>query len=116
MIKVQNIQSGEVINVLNVVVENGQIISEARRPHKGSRFYSSYPMMLSAGISEDDRDLHVLADGWTLATKGERKERKPRQPKQEMLRPDRTRAELLCRLFNICRHKLMPASARLIRL
>lgn len=84
MIKVQNIQSGEVINVLNVVVENGQIISEARRPHKGSRFYSSYPMMLAAGISEDDRDLHVLADGWVLAQKGERKERKPRQPKQEV--------------------------------
>lgn len=91
MIKVQNIQSGEVINVLNVVVENGQIISEARRPHKGARFYSSYPMMLPAGISEDDRDLHVLADGWVLATKGERKKSQPKQEsvkQEEQVRED----------------------------
>ena len=58
MIKVQNIETGSVINVLNVVVENGQIISEARRPHKGARFYSAYPMMVAAGESEDGRDLH----------------------------------------------------------
>jgi hypothetical protein len=94
MIKVQNIQSGEVINVLNVVVENGQIISEARRPHKGSRFYSSYPMMIAAGISEDDRDLHVLADGWQLATKGERKERKPKQEVKPQEQPQQEREEL----------------------
>lgn len=81
MIKVQNLSTSEVINVLNVVVENGQIISEARRPHKGARFYSSYPMMVAAGESEDGRDLHELAEGWQLATKGERK---PRQPKQEV--------------------------------
>ena len=85
MIKVQNISTSEVINVLNVVVENGQIISEARRPHKGARFYSAYPMMVAAGESEDGRDLHTLADGWELATKGERK---PRQPKQESAKQD----------------------------
>ena len=88
MIKVQNLSTSEVINVLNVVVENGQIISEARRPHKGARFYSSYPMMVAAGESEDGRDLHTLAEGWVLASKGakgtgEKKECKPRQPKQE---------------------------------
>lgn len=86
MIKVQNLSTSEVVNVLNVVVENGQIISEARRPHKGARFYSSYPMMVAAGESEDGRDLHTLAEGWVLASKGakgEKKERKPRQPKQE---------------------------------
>ena len=86
MIKVQNLSTSEVINVLNVVVENGQIISEARRPHKGARFYSSYPMMVAAGESEDGRDLHTLAEGWVLASKGakgEKKERKPSQPKQE---------------------------------
>ena len=81
MIKVQNIQSGEIINVLNVVVEAGRIISEARRPNKGTRFYNSYPMMLPAGQAEDGRDLHVLAEGWELVTKGTRK---PRQPKQEV--------------------------------
>ena len=80
MIKVQNISTGEVINVLNVVVENNQIISEARRPNKGARFYNSYPMMLAAGQAEDGRDLHTLAVGWELVTKGTRK---PRQPKQE---------------------------------
>lgn len=80
MIKVQNLSTSEVINVLNVVVENGRIISEARRPHKGARFYTAYPMMQAAGESEDGRDLHTLADGWELATKGTRK---PRQPKQE---------------------------------
>lgn len=83
MIKVQNIQSGEIVNVLNVVVEAGRIISEARRPHKGERFYNSYPMMQAAGESEDGRDLHTLAEGWSLATKGERKERKPRTKKAE---------------------------------
>lgn len=80
MIKVQNIETGSVINVLNVVVENCQIISEARRPKKGTRFYNSYPMMLPAGTSEDGRDLHTLAEGWELVTKGTRK---PRQPKQD---------------------------------
>ena len=81
MIKVQNIETGSVINVLNVVVEAGRIISEARRPKKGTRFYNSYPMMLPAGTSEDGRDLHTLADGWELVTtKGARK---PRQRKQE---------------------------------
>lgn len=85
MIKVQNLSTNEVINVLNVVVENGQIISEARRPHKGARFYNSYPMMIAAGVSEDDRDLHVLADGWVLADKSARK---PRQPKQESVKRD----------------------------
>lgn len=93
MIKVQNLSTSEVINVLNVVVENGQIISEARRPHKGARFYSSYPMMVAAGESEDGRDLHTLAEGWVLASKGakgagEKKERKPRQPKQESVKQD----------------------------
>ena len=85
MVKVQNIQSGEVINVLNVVVENNQIISEARRPNKGTRFYNSYPMMLPAGQAEDGRDLHELAEGWELVTKGTRK---PRQPKQESVKQD----------------------------
>jgi len=85
MIKVQNIQSGEIINVLNVVVEAGRIISEARRPNKGTRFYNSYPMMLPAGQAEDGRDLHVLAEGWELVTKGTRK---PRQPKQESVKQD----------------------------
>ena len=85
MIKVQNISTGEVINVLNVVVEAGRIISEARRPHKGARFYSAYPMMVAAGESEDGRDLHTLADGWELATKGERKKR---QPKQESVKQE----------------------------
>ena len=79
MIKVQNIETGSVINVLNVVVENGRIISEARRPHKGTRFYNAYPMMVAAGESEDGRDLHELAAGWELATKGERKKRQPKQ-------------------------------------
>lgn len=82
MIKVQN-ENGSVINVLNVVVENGQIISEARRPKKGTRFYNSYPMMLPAGTSEDGRDLHTLADGWELVTKGERKKRQPKQEVKE---------------------------------
>lgn len=79
MIKVQNIETGSVINVLNVVVENGRIISEARRPHKGTRFYNAYPMMVAAGESEDGRDLHELAAGWELVTKGERKKRQPKQ-------------------------------------
>ena len=57
MIKVQNLSTSEVINVLNVVVENGQIISEARRPHKGARFYSSYPMMQAADIFSMGIDL-----------------------------------------------------------
>ena len=85
MIKVQNLSTSEVINVLNVVVENGRIISEARRPHKGTKFYNSYPMMVAAGESEDGRDLHTLADGWELATKGERKKR---QPKQESVKQE----------------------------
>jgi len=80
MIKVQNVNTNEIINVLNVVVEAGRIISEARRPHKGTKFYNSYPMMVAAGESEDGRDLHELAEGWELVTKGTRK---PRQPKQE---------------------------------
>lgn len=93
MIKVQNLSTGEVINVLNVVVENNQIVSEARRPHKGARFYSSYPMMVAAGESEDGRDLHELAEGWVLASKGAngtgaKKERKPRQPKQESVKQE----------------------------
>ena len=89
MIKVQNLSTGEIVNVLNVVVENGQIVSEARRPNKGKRFYASYPMVLPAGTSEDGRDMHTLAEGWSLATKGAKgtsgtkKARKPRQPKQE---------------------------------
>ena len=85
MIKVQNISTGEVVNVLNVVVENNQIISEARRPNKGTRFYNSYPMVLPAGQAEDGRDLHVLAEGWELASKGTRK---PRQPKQESVKQE----------------------------
>lgn len=85
MIKVQNVNTNEVVNVLNVVVENNQIISEARRPNKGARFYSSYPMMVAAGESEDGRDLHTLAEGWVLATKGERKKR---QPKQESVKQE----------------------------
>lgn len=85
MIKVQNLSTSEVINVLNVVVENGRIISEARRPHKGARFYNAYPMMVAAGESEDGRDLHELAAGWELATKGERKKR---QPKQESVKQE----------------------------
>lgn len=91
MIKVQNLSTNEVINVLNVVVEAGRIISEARRPHKGARFYSSYPMMVAAGESEDGRDLHTLAEGWVLASKGakgENKERKHRQPKQESVKQE----------------------------
>jgi hypothetical protein len=36
-------------------------------------------MMQAAGESEDGRDLHTLADGWELATKGERKKRQPKQ-------------------------------------
>lgn len=79
MIKVQNVNTNEIINVLNVVVEEGRIISEARRPHKGTKFYNSYPMMVAAGESEDGRDLHELAEGWVLATKGERKKRQPKQ-------------------------------------
>ena len=85
MIKVQNVNTNEIINVLNVVVEAGRIISEARRPHKGTKFYNSYPMMVAAGESEDGRDLHTLAEGWVLATKGERKKR---QPKQESVKQD----------------------------
>ena len=85
MIKVQNISTGEVVNVLNVVVENNQIISEARRPNKGTRFYNSYPIVLPAGQAEDGRDLHVLAEGWELASKGTRK---PRQPKQESVKQE----------------------------
>lgn len=85
MIKVQNINTNEIINVLNVVVEAGRIISEARRPHKGTKFYNSYPMMVAAGESEDGRDLHTLAEGWELVTKGTRK---PRQPKQESVKQE----------------------------
>lgn len=85
MIKVQNVNTNEIINVLNVVVEAGRIISEARRPHKGTKFYNSYPMMVAAGESEDGRDLHTLAEGWVLATKGERKKR---QPKQESVKQE----------------------------
>lgn len=83
MITVKNIQTSEVINVLNVVVENGQIISEARRPHKGSRFYRSYPMVQPAGLSVDGRDMHVLADGWELVQKCDRKPRQPKAKKDE---------------------------------
>ena len=83
MIKVQNLSTGEVVNVLNVVVENGQIVSEARRPNKGKRFYESYPMVLPAGTSEDGRDMHTLAEGWSLATKGAKGTKKARKPKQE---------------------------------
>ena len=85
MIKVQNVNTNEVVNVLNVIVENGQIVSEARRPNKGTRFYNSYPMVLPAGQAEDGRDLHVLAEGWELASKGERKKR---QPKQEAVKQE----------------------------
>jgi hypothetical protein len=85
MIKIQNVNTNEIINVLNVVVEAGRIISEARRPHKGTKFYNSYPMMVAAGESEDGRDLHELAEGWELVTKGTRK---PRQPKQESVKQD----------------------------
>ena len=42
MIKVQNIQSGEIINVLNVVVEAGRIISEARPAYAGGRLGVGY--------------------------------------------------------------------------
>ena len=83
MIKVQNLSTGEIVNVLNVVVENGQIVSEARRPNKGKRFYESYPMVLPAGTSEDGRDMHTLAEGWSLATKGTKGTKKARKPKQE---------------------------------
>lgn len=75
-IKVRNIQTNEIINVLNVVVENGTIVSEARRPNKGTRFYNSYPMMLALGKTEDGRDTHCLRDGWVLNTT-----RKPRTKK-----------------------------------
>ena len=85
MIKVQNVNTNEIINVLNVVVEAGRIISEARRPHKGTKFYNSYPMMVAAGESEDGRDLHELAAGWELVTNGTRK---PRQPKQESVKQE----------------------------
>jgi len=83
MITIKNIQTGEIINVLNVVAEAGHIISEARRPHKGTRFYSSYPMILSAGESEDGRDLHTIAEGWELVAKGTRKQRQPKAKKDE---------------------------------
>ena len=89
MIKVKNIQSGEIINVLNVVVENGTIVSEARRPNKGTRFYNSYPMMLALGKTEDGRDTHCLRDGWVLDTS-----RKPRTPRTAKLsEPTPTPAE-----------------------
>ena len=87
-IKVKNIQSGEIINVLNVVVENGTIVSEARRPNKGTRFYNSYPMVLPLGKSEDGRDTHCLRDGWVLDTS-----RKPRTPRAKVAEPTPTPAE-----------------------
>lgn len=79
-IKIKNISTGEVVNVLNVVVENGTIVSEARRPNKGTRFYNSYPMVLPLGKTEDGRDTHCLRDGWVLDTS-----RKPRTPRTAKL-------------------------------
>ena len=90
MIKVQNI-SGEVINVLNVEVINGEIVAEARRPRKTARFYKQYPMMLPNGTSSDGRDKCALAEGWSLAAKSARKPRQPKQqPKNEPKRENGT--------------------------
>lgn len=84
MIKVKN-STGEVISVLNVIVEDGIIIAEPRRPRKTSRFFEKFPMMLRNGVSADGRDVFSLADGYELVTG--RTPRKPRSPKDKT--PDR---------------------------
>lgn len=106
-IKVKNIQSGEIINVLNVVVENGTIVSEARRPNKGTRFYNSYPMVLPLGKSEDGRDTHCLRDGWVLDTS-----RKPRTPRTAKLsEPTPTPAEPIEPVTEPVSEPIEPATA-----
>lgn len=106
-IKVRNIQTNEIINVLNVTVENGTIVSEARRPNKGTRFYNSYPMVLPLGKSEDGRDTHCLRDGWVLDTS-----RKPRTPRTAKLsEPTPTPAEPIEPVTEPVSEPIEPATA-----
>lgn len=88
MIKAKNIATGVITNVLNVSLENGVIIADARRPKKTSRFFESFPMMLPNGTSDDGRDILKLVDGYELVTT---RTRKPRQPK--VTQPERNRLQ-----------------------
>lgn len=87
MIKAKNIATGVITNVLNVSLENGVIIADARRPKKTSRFFDSFPMMLPNGTSDDGRDILKLVDGYELVTT---RTRKPRQPKVTQPEPQPT--------------------------
>lgn len=102
MIKIKNIQTGEVINVSDVMVNNdGKIFARFNRPEPNEKFFSSKPFMRSDETIHDEQHnidcrVIILNDGWELASgtrqnnkrteKGaneeKKSERNPRAPKQ----------------------------------
>lgn len=69
--KIQNLSTGEVVNVSNTIIRNGRIEG---RYQFGTRYFNKYGKMLQKiGDSEDgQRPILQLADGWqVVATKDE---------------------------------------------
>lgn len=107
MIKIKNIQTGEVVNVSDVMVNNdGKIFARFNRPEPNEKFFSNKPFTRSDETIHDEQHnidcrVIILNDGWELASgtrqnnkrtekranEEEKRERKPRQPKAKKDEP-----------------------------
>lgn len=78
MIKIKNIQTGEIKNVYNTEYINGHVKSNTGKP-LGKRFANSWEGVLTETTGEDGQQIFTLSTDWEVVTgKGDRK---PRQPK-----------------------------------
>lgn len=83
MIKIKNIQTGEVKNVYNTKLANGYVKSYTGKP-LGKRFANSWAGILTETTDEDGQQVFILSSDWEVVTdKGERKPRKSKANKDE---------------------------------
>lgn len=83
MIKIKNIQTGEVKNVYNTEFVKGYVKSNTGKP-LGKRFANSWAGILTETTDEDGQQVFTLSADWEVVTgKGERKPRQPKAKKDE---------------------------------